>query len=417
MKSCSCKKISSSGYPCWHLIAVFNNKKAAIIDELLNLVNNRWKYTENYSNHLLNYDLENESYKTGSVSKSKFRRQTVGSKSPFKGTSLKKAKTTPKNSASSTTTVRDVIDVRTFKDSTQVRQNSIKFLKNNNNSCRFDAFLAESMFFENETDYLQQYLSRVSVEKFQVLYDSIVNINNGQLETTQKLFIDYCIKAKLTSHNENEMGSILGLYEQFYNEMNVEHFSIKTQVSYTCRSKFDCPNKNLYIRDQIISPILKIEIDKDHKSIQDSLSDWPQEEKQTLCEYCYEEDFNPIPSSMTTKLIDVPLYLKISLESIFSVKNRVKKGFSVYQINQKLKLSDHNYDLKSIIYFVNQIHYIIEVCDIEVFVKKNKKVLKGWFCYDDLNGDIIKIDAPRVLKQDFKISNRNFPLLVTYKRI
>ena len=273
------------------------------------------------------------------------------------------------------------------------------------------------MFFENETNYLQEYLSRVPVKKFQVLYDSIVNINNGQLEATQKIFIDYCIKTKLTSHNENEMGSILGLYEQFYNEMNVEPFSIKTQISYTCGSKFDCPNKDSHIRDQTISPILKIEIDKDYKSIQDALSDWLREEKQILCEYCYEEDFNPVYNSMTTKLIDVPLYLKISLESIFSVKNRVKKGFSAYQINQTFKFFNQNYELKSIIYFVNQIHYIIEACDIEVFVKKEKKFLKGWFCYDDLNGDIIKIDTPRVLKQDFKISNKNIPLLVTYKQI
>jgi len=414
LQTCSCKRIFAFGFPCWHIIAVMNYQGFSLIDSLPALVNSRWNciHPENRESFHQNTNIQSINFPV--VEKKSLKRLPIQEIKPEGKSSLKKnwKESLPSSSTASKIKMPNFSGIIPKDD-------SFSFLNWEKNSCRFDVFLAESTVIENESNILQ--LMKISQEQInenlEILSNCIFKLNLGIFSQTQKKFIQFCEEKNIITEDSNKMGCLLELLENYFEGIVVQEFCLSLTFFFKCATKYFCPNKEEGFKKVDISPFLKLEIQKNDKDVLASLNSWLMNQQEITCSYCYEEKGLEKFSKITKILIQAPVYLKISLESLLTKTARIRKGLSEFKINSMMEIFGKTYELKCIIYFINGNHYTIEVKNPQLYKKKRKMSLEGYYCYDDLKGDFKKIADFSIFAQDFILERKLVPLLLTYKSI
>lgn len=408
--SCSCKRITFSGYPCWHILAVLNSKSVNLINIIPNLVHPHWKCynsipTSSYiSNQSPNTFINN--FKNSETLKKKAS-SDLDLASSSQRTPLKQLKKEPVQDFSTLEKIQVVDLSRQFAEPAP-----IKFIRNDSNSCSYDVFLAEATVLQNAYDYLTESKKNTKVE---LLLQCITKINNHEFSTAQKAFREYCIQNKVSIEDMDGKTSILTIYNNYYTSLDLDFFALKLNISYECTSPFSCPyklpNQELYTFDSIA----QIQIESEHNNLSESLRVLLTQ-GEVLCKYCYQEKIDTSVCVRKTQISSLPFHLKLGLESLFSSTNRIRRGLSKFNIDSHLQIQNQKYCLKSIVYFLNFNHYNIEILDPALYIHKTKVTFKGWYVFDSINANFKKVDIPTISKPEYKISKQCLPLIVTYER-
>ena len=236
------------------------------------------------------------------------------------------------------------------------------------------------------TNFLRNYYENKKSDNIRVILESLRKINLKEYKSAQSDFRNHCITTELTTEDAVNMSSLSALYQSFYNELKIVEYVIQQKISYECKTALTCPTKDNETEIISVDPPVSLVIDQNHKNLSEAVQAWLTLEEKTTCRWCYGERNDTSICIRRQETVLLPLFLKFSIESIFSKTNRVKRGFSAFKIDNSMILLNEEYNIKSVIFFINSNHYILEIKDRVLYYEGAKKVLEGWYLFDSLQG-------------------------------